>query len=119
MFIVNESKAKELVNTLQSFLDGTLTDRNGFSVGNSIDLEQKYCIPALPHQFENAEECWKEMGKHFPFGWVKFLYSDNYCLITGVSDEIVICADEEYSFESMLNHFTFADGTPFGKIAKG
>ena len=44
-----------------------------------IKPEQKY------RPFANVEECWQELLKHKPFGWVKEKYSDRYNLIIEVN----------------------------------
>ena len=56
--------------------------------------------------FKNKEECWAEMQKHRPFGWLKHK-EDGYltCLID-VKDDVNFIVDNE--------KFTFADETPFG-----
>ena len=65
----------------------------------------------------NAEECWKEMQKHQPFGWIKC--EEGYFNIVYVTDEYVGLADPDGSSISLAskNSYqdnTFADGTPFG-----
>lgn len=86
----------------------------------------KYRIKPSPkyRPFESAEECWNEMLKHQPFGWVKgktdeVYLSIGYVTATDEEDEpplIYINEDGslERSSDQMFNHFTFADGTPFG-----
>lgn len=73
--------------------------------------------------FANAEECWNEMLKHQPFGWVyeKECTPPNegvYMALDVVGDNVRIseCKEcEEYeSFEEMFQNFAFADRTPFG-----
>ena len=66
--------------------------------------------------FKSVEECWNEMQKHKPFGWVK--YGESICNIQNItSDSITIIDYEEIYFlrfsESFTN-LTFIDGTPFG-----
>ena len=67
--------------------------------------------------FANAEECWTEMQKHQPFGWIKDHCSFSYIIY--LEDEMIgygrvsgtILHD---NFKDALRCFTFADGTPFG-----
>ena len=54
--------------------------------------------------FKDAEECWQEMLKHQPFGWVK----------TDEGYEQIFHANEGDDFNSTFKYCTFADGTPFG-----
>ena len=65
--------------------------------------------------FKEAEECWKEMQKHQPFGWVKWndvryniyvVSLTSVCLINGN------CANMDFAYS--YQKLTFADGTPFG-----
>ena len=68
--------------------------------------------------FKNVEECWEEMQKHQPFGWVKNKNTNKLCNI------LTICKNEdtiEISLEDFLikpftglESFIFVDGTPFG-----
>ena len=83
--------------------------------------------------FKTQEECWSEMLKHQPFGWI---YSKNrscyYCIISVEEDRIELSPREQSRSETPLKEFylknyhcffeealelfklTFADGTPFG-----
>ena len=73
--------------------------------------------------FKSQEECWNEMLKHQPFGWIKDDYK--YIHISSVfKDEIECSPDEDddgnlhaciIKFTSVYEQgYTFADGTPFG-----
>ena len=73
--------------------------------------------------FESQEECWNEMLKHQPFGWVKSKKSGHHFSIGSVlwdkefDDVFVTFACNEMlgrSSKSMFEDFTFDDGTPFG-----
>ena len=54
--------------------------------------------------FKDAEECWQEMLKHQPFGWVK----------TDEGYEQVWHVNKGDDFNATFKTCTFADGTPFG-----
>lgn len=70
--------------------------------------------------FKDADECWQEMLKHEPFGWVRNKFNHNGVIAT------IICLDSRKEFrihtnfnhgntsEDMINSFIFADGAPFG-----
>lgn len=75
-----------------------------------IKPESKY------RQFSNAEECWKEMLKHQPFGWIKGKEDEYHTFITTVdnNDEMSLSGNSGWSFIGIMNNYTFADGTPFG-----
>lgn len=68
--------------------------------------------------FKDAEECWQEMQKHRPFGWVKDKKDVNHrVLITAVDDDtcgMSLNGNAAWSLSGIMDLFTFADGTPFG-----
>lgn len=84
----------------------------------SFDIEKfDYRIKPEPkyHPFANAEECWKEMQKHQPFGWVK--HKDFRINIANVMSKAITFADNEgrnFTFEQVFKEYTFDDGNPFG-----
>ena len=66
--------------------------------------------------FANVEECWTEMKKHQPFGWVRDKKDGYYVLITAVDngDYMSLSGNSGWSFYSLMKDYTFADGIPFG-----
>lgn len=60
--------------------------------------------------FKDKDECWAEMQKHQPFGWVKDIDNIEYMDIRRVGTEGI----DGYDYSKIFNCFTFADGTPFG-----
>ena len=65
--------------------------------------------------FNSAEECWQEMQKHQPFGWVK-TEAGEYRFIDRITSEIHL-ADQGKSYSAFcgaLENYTFVDGEPFG-----
>ena len=56
--------------------------------------------------FKSKEECWAEMQKHRPFGWLKDVNKGNYYSVRYVKDGI--------DYKEALKEQTFADETPFG-----
>ena len=64
--------------------------------------------------FETKEECWNEMLKHQPFGWVKEISSEMLYLINGMSNESIVIMEDINSFKEAMNIYEFKDGTPFG-----
>ena len=82
----------------------------GKTVGYRIKPESKY------RPFANAEECWTEMQKHEPFGWVIKL-NEGKILIGEVPSGGVVIHNQRgsmYGFDEANRILTFADGTPFG-----
>ncbi len=66
--------------------------------------------PEAYRPFKNAEECWQEMQKHQPFGWLKDKEDGHYALITAVNNE----TDTGCRLSNVGKSFTFADGAAFG-----
>lgn len=66
--------------------------------------------------FKNAEECWEEMIKHQPFGWVKLKDTESgYYMLKGIASQVVIGFNETpFSYKKVFEDYTFANGTPFG-----
>ena len=67
--------------------------------------------------FRDAKECWSEMQKHQPFGWVKDKKDGHHALITAVDDDtcgMSLNGNAAWSLSGIMDLFTFADGTPFG-----
>ena len=56
--------------------------------------------------FKNKDECWNEMQKHRPFGWLYDKANNSYNLRINISDNSY--------FERLFNEYSFADGAPFG-----
>ena len=85
----------------------------------------RYRIKPQPkyRPFKNQGECWNEMLKHHPFGWVKSKDKGYFHLIglvqwaSELEDVMIIFATSEQlarSSRSLFEDFIFADGTPFG-----
>lgn len=126
---MTREEAKELFPVIQAYAEGKtieILDPHGNwkeaenplftdsltynSIKYRIKPESKY------RPFKTKEECWLELLKHQPFGWVK--YGDSICSIQNiVSDNITITDYEElYSFDlnNSFKSLKFTDNTPFG-----
>lgn len=66
--------------------------------------------------FKDAKECWAEMQKHQPFGFVKFKDTESgYYMLTGISIGVGVgINDSLFSYDRVFDDYTFADGLPFG-----
>lgn len=63
--------------------------------------------------FKNKAECWQEMLKHQPLGWIKL--QDSIRLILSFNDTRIWIGDLiSYTFEEAFENYKFTDGTPFG-----
>lgn len=141
---MTREEIKEMLPIMQAFAEGKpIQFRKGYEwidIKTGEDLSflrppSDYRIKPEPRYrpFKTQEECWKEMLKHQPFGWI---YSKNrscyYCIISVEEDRIELPPREQsrsegpikefylknyhYFFDEALELFkiTFADGTPFG-----
>ena len=94
-----------------------LTENEGLPMGTLAEEPNKFRIK--PEQkfrpFKNAEECWTEMQKHQPFGWVKDRNGSKFVIENVDSRGFVEVYDEgTCSFNEVFENRTFADGLPFG-----
>lgn len=118
---MNREQAKELLPIIHAFAEGKiiqsrringmwidLEKKTALNIISLIDEPQKYRIKPEPkyRPFKDAEECWREMKKHEPFGWVKYKEGDKYTTYCNI--------DGNCDFELDFEEYTFADGTPFG-----
>ena len=87
---------------------------NWYDTKYRVKPETKY------RPFKDMEECWQEMLKHQPFGWLKGKESKNVALIGNVymdKEVWIVWATNErdlYDAFEIFNNYDFADGTPFG-----
>ena len=128
---MTREEAKEFYPILQAFAEGRViecrtkpsliegsdvpndwTEMKEIGFWNNIEYRIKQEPRYRP--FENAEECWAEMLKHQPFGWVKI--GDWYCTIKEIRPTSAFChgGGDVFHYEDMVKQITFADGTPFG-----
>lgn len=111
-------------NTSDDFIEKKINDVLFDNVELKEELEicnetnpQDYRIKPKPkyRPFKNADECWKEMLKHQPFGYTYDSFNfirDSITKVatTGVSYD----SPTVISFKEIFDRFVFADGTPFG-----
>ena len=65
--------------------------------------------------FKSQDECWQEMQKHQPFGWVRGKYSTVLYHIDSIAnDRVVYAFGSHMTFDFIIKNYEFADGTPFG-----
>lgn len=128
---MTREEAKELLPIMQAFAEGkTIEYRESggaWKVAHTPTWSSHlfYRIKPEPRYrpFKTQEECWNEMLKHQPFGWVKPKDKDYFHLIGLVQfesefeDVIITFATSENlarSSHSIYENYIFADGTPFG-----
>lgn len=85
-------------------------DNKEYRIKPNLEPESEY------RPFKDAEECWAEMQKHQPFGWVNGCDGSKFTIETiASSDSSIIVSDEgAFYFGEMFKKFKFADGVPFG-----
>ena len=110
---MERKNTKELLPIITAFAEGKTIQF--FHCGSWSDLLSPkfdkeaflYRIKPEPkyRPFKSVEECWNEMQKHQPFGWLK----------SKTSLQLNTYEISEYSdWERRFNNYTFADGTPYG-----
>ena len=84
----------------------------------SICEEFNYRIKPEPkyRPFKTQEECWNEMLKHQPFGWVRNNDTQRLCNIgsIGRNNYGVVIDNSILYFDLAFNTCNFVDGAPFG-----
>ena len=125
---MTREEAKKLLPILQAFSEGKtiqnrcITDEMPLwwdDNNPTFEIDDfDYRIKPEPkyRPFKNLEECWNEMEKHVPFGWVKDKYSVSFIDMIGAnfSKECIKCCGTWFTPEKMFKDVTFLDGTPFG-----
>ena len=128
---MTREEAKQLLPIIQAFAEGEIIECRTKPGTISAGIPNKwteikeigfwngieYRIKTEPkyRSFKNAEECFAEMQKHQPFGWVKI--EDLYRNIANVTICSITFADNEardVEYEQAFKNYTFADCTPFG-----
>ena len=119
---MTREEAKKLLPIIKAFSEGKSvqfsdegnwyeTENPAFTSGTMyrIKSEPKY------RPFKTHGECWNEMLKHQPFGWVRSKKCEALLWnVTSINkDDITIICDY-YKFHRAFECFEFTDGTPFG-----
>ena len=128
---MNRQQAKELLPIIQAFAEGKQIEKRDVGSFNCEWKETKlpafnpavsdYRIkPELKYRpFKDAEECWQEMQKHQPFGWLTnkkdnkkicILKLDNCNAAHINAYDIAVCTN----YKCLYDDWVFIDGTPFG-----
>ena len=125
---MTKEEAKELLPIIQAFAEGKtieICDNRGWR-DLIIDSPKFDCKPSCYRikpepkyrPFKNADECWTEMQKHQPFGWLKRKDCNEYNLLTSVDGSVecegVRIDSDGFGWDRANDEYTFADGTPFG-----
>ena len=129
---MDRNQAKEFYPILQAFAEGKVIEfkTKPGTISTSIpnewtemeeirfwsNVEYRIKPESKYRPFKDAEECWQEMLKHQPFGWIKGKEDEYHTFITTVdnNDDMSLSGNSGWSFIGIMNNYTFADGTPFG-----
>ena len=133
---MNRNQAKKFYPILQAFAEGKVIEcrtrtwelnkgwrySTNWKKTEELKFQDTYEYRIKPEPkyrpFKDAEECWTEMLKHQPFGWVKDKKDVHHrVLITAVDDDtcgMSLNGNAAWSLSGIMDLFTFVDGTPFG-----
>ena len=122
---MTREQVKEMLPVLQSFADGKTIERRCIKGDKSLwyddedpnfDNDFEYRIKPEPRYrpFRDAKECWEEMQKHQPFGWVKSTLFKDLALVKRVTTLYVEINRDIIDYKDALEKFTFADDNNFG-----
>ena len=128
---MDRNQAKEFYPIMQAFAEGKIIEtRRKPSAVKGTDIPNdwtemkeiefwnntEYRVKPEPtyRPFKNGEECWQEMQKHQPFGWVKSTLFKDFDLVQRVTTLYVEINRDIIDYKDALDKFTFADDTNFG-----
>ena len=120
---MDRNQAKEFYPILKAFAEGRViecrtkpsamkgtdvpnewTEMKEIEYWNNTEYRIKPEVKFRP--FKDEEECWQEMQKHQPFGWM---------IPIGINQKINLTViGNGCELEALFKKITFADGTPFG-----
>ena len=128
---MTREEAKELLPIMQAFAEGKTIQIYDGEEGKWIDMTIDPSFNLIPsyyrikpepkyRPFKTKKECWNEMMKHQPFGWLTSKKSDNNVFIGYVGElnnvyiSFTAAESEGYSAEMLFDNYKFVDDTPFG-----
>ena len=132
---MTREEAKEMLPIIQAFAEGKViecrtkpsliegsdvpndwTEMKEIGFWNNIEYRIKQEPKYRP--FKDAEECWNEMQKHEYFGWIKAKDASipsRFMTINSVrNEEVSITSGIDFTYNELVEHYTFIDRTPFG-----
>ena len=130
---MTREELREAAKVMEAYANGKKIQCNDNHLGNGEWVTtdnpsfnwDKYAYRIKPESkyrpFKTQEECWNEMLKHQPFGWLKTIKKQEKVHIGRVFEVkdfalIMLSINEGINNNSIyfFNEYTFADGTPFG-----
>lgn len=124
---MTKEEAKELLHIIQAFVEGkTIQQRTLVGYEDEwidTNLSSLIISPSAYHikpeseykPFKSKEECYQEMLKHKPFGWINIIQTGTIANILMINDKgIKLDGNCKLLYQEVFNNYQFADGTPFG-----
>ena len=131
---MTREEAKEMLPIIQAFAEGKVIEcrtkpsalskswqgMNDWTEMKELEywVNVDYRIKPEPkyRPFKDAEECWAEMQKHQPVGFMKFKDTESgYYMLTSIARGVGVgINDSLFSYDRVFDDYTFADGLPFG-----
>ena len=123
---MTREEIKKMLPILQAFADGKTIESRCIKGDKSLwyddedpsfDNDLEYRIKPEPRYrpFKDAEECWNEIQKHKPFGWVNYNgYRANIAAVMGSAITFVNNKGYTLFFQQAFEECTFIDKQPFG-----
>ena len=122
---MTREEVKEMLPVLQAFAEGKTIESRCIKGDKSLwyddedpifydDFEYRIKPEQKYRPFKDAEECWQEMLKHKPFGWVKSTLFKDFSLVKRVTTLYVEINRDIIDYKDALEKFTFADDNNFG-----
>ena len=118
---MTREQVKEILPLMQAFAEGKTIQV--WANGTWQDEDYPFFGPLCQYRikpepqyrpFKTQEECWKEMLKHQPFGWVKSKDFTITCYTDVITSDEVRIFDTYMHFPDVFKQYEFHDGTPFG-----
>ena len=127
---MTREEVKEMLPVLQAYAEGKTIESRCIKGDKSLwyddedpsfdnDFEYRIKPEQRYRPFKDAKECWEEMQKHQPFGWVKSTLFKDLTLVKRVTTLYVEINRDIIDYKDALEKFTFSDDTNFGvKVEK-
>ena len=123
---MTKEEAKVLLPIIQAYTEGKAIESRCIKGDKSLwyddedlsfdnDFEYRIKPESRYRPFKDVEECWNEMQKHHPFGWVNYNgYRANRAAVMGSA--IIFVNNKGYTlfFQQAFEGCTFIDKQPFG-----
>lgn len=121
---MDRNQAKELLPIIKAFSEGKTIEmkcaESWIEIEDICDFHSSSTFRIKPEPkylpFKDAEECWQEMLKHQPFGWLKDKVDGHFVQLTVVDSKgaMSLNGNQGWTLWDMMQCYTFADGAAFG-----